>query len=80
MKRALLRDTLREIWHSKGRFLSIFTIILLGVAFFAGLKAAGPDMKKTADAYFHSENLMDLRVVSTLGLDEENLDALSQSL
>ena len=33
-------------------------------------------MKKTADAYFHSENLMDLRVVSTLGLDEENLDAL----
>lgn len=78
MKRALLRDTLREIWHSKGRFLSIFTIILLGVAFFAGLKAAGPDMKKTADAYFHSENLMDLRVVSTLGLDEENLDALSQ--
>ncbi len=79
MNRALFKDTLREIRHSLGRFLSIFTIILLGVSFFSGLKATGPDMKVTADQYFDRQNLMDMRVVSSLGLDAENIEALRKA-
>lgn len=38
----------------------------------AGLRATAPDMKKSADSYFDQQNLMDLRIVSTLGLTEED--------
>ncbi|GAA0476450.1 hypothetical protein IRB23SM22_14830 [Alkalibacterium sp. s-m-22] len=46
--RTVWKDTLREIWRTKTRFLSIFAIIMLGVAFFAGLSATGPVMVHTA--------------------------------
>lgn len=53
MKRsALWKDIYREIWRSKSRFISIFMLIMLGVAFFSGLKATGPDMLLTADNFF----------------------------
>ncbi len=73
MTKALLKDTLREIRHSFGRFMSILIIVMLGVSFFAGLRAAGPDMEDTADAYFDEQNLMDIRLVSTLGFTEEDV-------
>ena len=65
-----------EIKKSKNRFLSIFFIVALGVAFFSGIQASAPDMRLTGDSYFDDANLMDLRVVSTLGLTEDDLDAL----
>ena len=79
MTRALLKDTWREIRHSMGRFISIFTIILLGVSFFAGLRAAGPDMENTADQYFDEQNLMDFRLVSTFGIDENDITAVQNA-
>ena len=57
---------------SKTRFLSIFAIITLGVAFFAGIKATGPDMIDTADHYYKETDLMDTKVVSTYGLNEDD--------
>ena len=48
MKSALKKDTVREIRHSLGRFLSIFLIVLLGCGFFSGIKATMPDMIDTA--------------------------------
>ncbi|SEK46007.1 putative ABC transport system permease protein [Carnobacterium iners] len=75
-KKALWKDIFKEIWKSKGRFLSIFAIITLGVAFFAGIKATGPNMIDTADHYYREKNLMDLKVVSTYGLEEYDIKQL----
>ena len=60
MKNAFMKDVLKDIKKSKGRFLSIFAIIALGVAFFSGIKVAPIDMKNTADKYYDDYNFMDL--------------------
>lgn len=75
-KRALWTDIFREISRTKARFLSIFAIIMLGVGFFAGIKATGPDMLDTADHYYGDLKLMDLKVQSTLGLEQSDIEKL----
>ncbi len=70
------KDLLREIAKSKNRFLSIFLIVAIGVGFFAGLTASGPDMKLTADTYFARQRLSDFRLLSTMGFTDEDLQAL----
>lgn len=77
-KKALWTDIFREIWHTKARILSIFAIIALGVGFFSGIKATGPDMLDTADRYYKQLGLMDVKVQSTYGLTEDDLDLLQQ--
>ena len=77
-KRALWKDFFMEIRTTLNRFLSIFMIVALGVAFFAGLRATDPDMRLTADHYYDESNLMDIRVVSTMGLTEEDVEAISK--
>lgn len=67
-----------EIRRSKARFLSIFFIVALGVAFFSGIQASSPDMRYSGDAYYDENSLMDLKVVSTLGLTSEDEDALRE--
>lgn len=74
IKTALLKDIFRDIRKSLGRFLSITLIIALGVAFFTGLTIAPEDMKRTADKYYDDYNLMDIRIVSNLGLTEDDLE------
>ena len=78
MKNMLTKDTFREIKKSKGRFISILIIIALGVAFFVGVKSAPMVMKATADKYYDDYNLMDIRVISTLGLTNDDIDAIRQ--
>ncbi len=73
MKNVLMRDTFREIKHSVSRFLSIFTIIALGCGFFSGIKATMPDMIDTASDYFVENNLMDLKLISTIGIKSEDV-------
>ena len=50
---------------------------MLGTAFFAGVKAAEPDMQESADIFFDDSKLMDIRVMSTLGLTEDDVTAIS---
>ena len=76
MKTALLKDGIKEIKYSYKRFLSILLIVLLGVGFFAGLRAASPDMKKTLDIYFDDLNVMDIQVISTLGLTDSDIESI----
>lgn len=75
-KRALRKEFYMEIRRSLGRFLSIFFIVAIGVAFFSGIRAAEPDMRYSGDQYFDENNLMDLQVISTLGLSENDVKAL----
>ena len=76
MKTALFKDGIKEIVKSYKRFISILLIVLLGVGFFAGLRAASPDMKATVDQYFDDLNVMDIQVVSTLGLTDDDVEAI----
>jgi putative ABC transport system permease protein len=77
-KKALTRLVFQEILTSKARFISIMLLIFIGVSFFAGLNSSGPDMLKTALLYYQEQNLMDMHVVSTMGLEEEDIDILKQ--
>ena len=78
MKSAFWKDTFREIWKTKNRFISIFAIIAIGVGFFAGVKASSTDMKLSEDAYYVKNNLMDVQVISTLGFGENDITAFRQ--
>lgn len=77
MKNRILTDALREVRRTRGRFLSLFLLSALAVAFLAGLRSTAPDMEAAADRYFDACQLMDLRVLSTLGLTDEDLAWLS---
>ena len=76
MKKSLLKDSVRQIKNTFKRFLSILLIVLLGVGFFAGMQATSPDMKEAVDEYFDAQNMMDIEVISTLGLTDEDINAL----
>ncbi len=78
MKKALLKDCFKEIIKGFKRFISILLIVLLGVGFFAGIKATSPDMKLTLDTYFDDKNVMDIQVLSTLGLTDEDITELEK--
>ena len=73
MKSPILKDTFREIKKSFSRFISIFAISAIGVAFFAGISASAPDMKASADAYFDEYNLMDFRILCNFGITENDV-------
>ena len=76
MRGAFNKDVLRSVTHSLGRFLAIAGIVALGTGFYAGLRMTAPDMKLAADQFYDGTNLMDIRVVSTLGLTDGDLAAL----
>ncbi len=73
----LLTDAFREIKNTRSRFISLMVLSALAVCFLAGLRATAPDMKQSADLYFDQQKLMDLRVASTLGLTEQDAEALA---
>ena len=76
MKNLLFKSTLREIKSSFGRWIAILAIIALGVGFFAGLKACKPAFLETANVYFHEQNFFDYQLISTLGLEDEDVQII----
>ena len=78
MTKGMRKDFNREIRHNFSRFLSIMLIVVLGVAFFSGLRAAKPAMQATADLQYDNENLMDIRVAGTLGVTDGDIEALKK--
>ncbi|MEG1311897.1 MAG: FtsX-like permease family protein [Romboutsia sp.] len=78
MKIILNKDIIKDIRKSKGRFLSILFIVALGVAFFSGIKVSPIVMKKTSDKYYDSYNLMDIKILSTLGITEKDVSEIKK--
>jgi putative ABC transport system permease protein len=74
--KALVKDTYREILRSRERFVSILLITFLSVGFFVGVKATAPSMRATAENYFNSAALMDLEIISTVGFDDGDVEAV----
>ena len=78
MKKALLKDTIKEIKNTYKRFISILLMAFLGVGFFAGIRASSPDMVDTIDKYYKNQNVYDIQVLSTMGLTSRDIEALEK--
>ena len=78
MKNVLIKDFFVEIKNTLSRFLSILLIVALGAGFFVGVKAASPSMEYSANEFFTNNNLMDFRVVSDYGFQDDDVAALKE--
>lgn len=67
----------QSLFSSKGRFLSIFSLMMLGALALTGLKVTAPNMEKTAQSYITAQRTMDLAVISGLGISQTDLDELA---
>ena len=76
MKNVLFKNSIKQIKNTHRRFVSILVMALLGVGFFAGLYATGPDMKESLDKYLDETDMYDISIVSTLGLTDEDIDQI----
>lgn len=74
--KAISKDFIREVKGTKSRFISILVLVSLAVAFLSGLQATAPDMKLTGHHYFEEQKLADVQIMSTVGLTDEDLDAV----
>lgn len=79
MKRALILSIFRDLKQHLGRFIAMACIVLLGSAFFVGVRATGPDMRLTAQAYYNEQNFSDIRILSSLGFSEEDIKQVKSS-
>lgn len=73
MNKSIIKLTKREISSSLGRYLAIFAIIALGAGLFVGLRLSRPDFLETYNNYTNKTNFYDFRLVSTLGLTDEDI-------
>ena len=78
MKKALLKDSIKEIKNNFKRFISLLLMAFLGVGFFAGIRATSPDMVDSVDTYYKNQMMYDIQVMSTLGLTQGDIDNIKQ--
>ena len=78
MKKSLIKNSFKEISKTKRRFLSILIMAFLGVGFYSGLVACSPDMQDSLDKYVDKSNMYDIDVISTLGLTDEDINAIKE--
>jgi putative ABC transport system permease protein len=78
VRNAFNKEILRSITGSLGRFVAIFAIVALGAGFYAGLRMCAPDMRLSIDRYLNETSFMDLRLLSTLGFSDADVEAVSR--
>lgn len=71
-KKTLNKDIRNALRQSKGRFLSIMLLMMLGAFSLVGLKVSGPDIEDTLNGYMETANAADLFVVAGYGLSDED--------
>ncbi|WP_197018560.1 ABC transporter permease [Streptococcus sp. SR1] len=76
MKKTYRKDLFQSVTASKGRFVSILTLMMLGSLALVGLKVASPNMERTAEDYLRKANTLDMAVIADYGLDKEDQDEL----
>ncbi|MDD6038040.1 MAG: FtsX-like permease family protein [bacterium] len=77
-RRAIIKTTTREVRQTFGRFVAIFSIVALGVGFFAGLKVTKPAMTALQQDYLERHNFFDYRLVSSIGFRDEDVEPLAK--
>ena len=78
MKTMLFKHIFMKIKQNYKRFLSLLSMALLGIGFYAGIEACSPDILKTLDKFYDDNNVYDIKVVSNLGLDDKDINSLSK--
>ena len=76
-KNGIKKISVREIKSSFKRFLSLLIMSMLGVGVFVGLKMAAPDMMMSVDKYYDDNNVYDIKIVSTLGLTDDDISKIN---
>ena len=77
-KNRIITMSLREIKKSQKRFFSLCVLSILGVSFFVGMKLSGPTMLETLDKYYDDNKIYDLKIISTLGLEDEDIHEIQK--
>ncbi len=77
MKSTMIKTALREIRESLGRYMAILAIVALGVGFFVGLTVTKPVMVEAGEEYLEENKLYDLRLISTIGFGEEEVEKVN---
>ena len=74
----MLKDSVKEIKNTYKRFISILLMAFLGVGFFAGMRAASPDMVDTINQYYKDTQVYDVQILSTLGLTNQDIKEITK--
>ena len=77
MLKSYRKNILREMKGNLSRMVSLFGIAALGVMMLTGLMCIAPDMRSAGQEYYVQQNVFDLRVLSTLGLTEQDIAAIA---
>ena len=73
----LYKNSIKKIKRSFGRYFSLLIIIFLGVGFYSGIQGFAPNMESTANNYYNDFNLLDFKIVSTVGLTDDDIKMIS---
>ena len=79
MQKSYRKNILRDFRSNLNRFLSLFGIVALGVMMLTGLMSFAPSMRTAGQKYYSEQNVFDLRVLSTLGLSEDDIHAIQST-
>ena len=71
-KKIFWKDIRKSFGTSKGRFLSIMLLMMLGSFALTGLKVTSPNMERTATQYLKKHNTMDISLIASAGLSEDD--------
>ena len=74
----LIKNSLKKIKKSFGRYLSLVLIIFIGVGFYTGIIESIPNIKRVQTEFYNEKNAMDIKVLSTLGFNKEDIKALKE--
>lgn len=75
----LIKNTLRKIKKSIGRYLSLLLIVLIGVSFYAGIQQSIPQLRNIQNKYYKNTNLADYKIQSNLGLTDDDIKAFNKT-
>ena len=74
----LIKNSLKKIKKSLGRYLSLVLIIFIGVGFYTGIIESIPNIKSVQKKFYNEKNAMDIKVLSTLGFNDDDLKSLKK--
>ena len=73
------KDTIRLIKKSFKRFLTLVSIVFIGVAFMMGLFSSSPILRESVEIYYDDTNLHDIQIYSSYGFCDEDIKVIKET-
>ncbi len=77
-KKNILKDALRNIYFNKKRFILLVTIISLLTSVLISINSFTQSIKKNINNFYYENNLMDIKISSSVGFLSSDYDILKQ--